>query len=40
MNFFDWLADELKETDSEEIEIGFSPNTDMEEITERQSKET
>ena len=34
MNFLEWLLDELNKTDSEEIEIGFEPETDIEEVIE------
>ena len=29
MTFLEWLADELKKTDSEQIEIGFEDNTTL-----------
>jgi len=35
MTFLEWLADELNKTDSEEIEIGFEPETDIEEVIEQ-----
>jgi len=34
MTFLEWLLEELNKTDSEEIEIGFEPETDIEEVIE------
>ena len=34
MDFFDWLADELLNTDTDEIEIGFGEDDNLEQIVE------
>ncbi len=34
MTFLEWLADELSNTDSDEIEIGFDKGVDLENISE------